>query len=61
MIRYESQCVQCGLPCRYESCRYYNVRILECNNCHQEFDKLYRLDGEELCDSCVLERLEVVE
>lgn len=31
MIRYESQCVSCGFPCRYEACRYYKVRVLECD------------------------------
>lgn len=60
-IIYENQCVDCGFPCRYEVCRYYKVRVLECDNCHDEADKLYRLDGMELCESCVLERLEVVE
>lgn len=61
MTRYESQCVSCGFPCRYEACRCYKVRVLECDNCGDEADKLYRIDGEELCESCVLERLEVVE
>lgn len=59
--RYESQCVSCGFPCRYEACRYYKVRILECDNCGDEVDKLYRIDDGEYCESCVLERLEVVE
>lgn len=61
MIRYENQCVDCGFPCRYEACRYYKVRVLECDNCHDEFGKLYRFGGMDLCESCVLERLEVVE
>lgn len=59
--RYESQCVSCGFPCRYGACRYYKVRILECDNCHEEVDKLYRMDDGEYCEQCVLERLEVVE
>lgn len=61
MIRCESQCVSCGFPCRYEVCRYYKVKVLECDNCGDEVDKLYLLGEEELCESCVLERLEVVE
>lgn len=61
MIRYESQCVSCGFQCRYEACRYYKVRVLECDSCGDEVDKLYLLDGEELCESCVLDRLEVSE
>lgn len=59
--RYENQCADCGFPCRYEACRYYRVRILECDSCGEEFYHLYNLDGEELCESCVLERLEVIE
>lgn len=62
MIRYESQCVQCGFPCRYDACPNYKVRILECDNCHEDFEKLYiGLSGRELCDKCALEELEVVE
>ncbi len=61
MIRYENQCVDCGFPCRYGACRYYKVRVLECDNCHDEVDRLYQFDGMELHESCVLERLEVVE
>ena len=61
MTRYESQCVDCGFPCSYEACRYYKVRVLECDCCHEEVDGLYLLDGEELCSQCVLDRLEVVE
>ena len=61
MIRYENQCVDCGFPCKYEACRYYKVKVLECDKCHDEFEKLYRLEGMELRESCVLDRLEVVE
>lgn len=62
MIRYENQCVDCGFSCRYEACRYYRVRILECDNCGDEVGKLYiGVSGKELCDSCVLEELEVIE
>lgn len=61
--RYEGWCVSCGLNCNDVSspCRYYKVKVLEYDNCHDVVDKLYKLDGMELCESCVLERLEVVE
>lgn len=61
MTRYESQCVSCGFPCRYEACRYYKVAIPVCDECGEDVDKLYRLDGGEYCESCALDRLEVVE
>lgn len=62
MIRYESQCVQCGFPCRYEACQNYKIRVLICDSCKDEAQKLYiGLSGRELCDRCALEELEVVE
>lgn len=62
MIRYESQCVFCGFPCRHEACRYYMVRVLECDYFREESDRLYiGLLGKELCAECALEELEVVE
>lgn len=60
-IKYESQCVSCGFPCRYEDCRNYRVKVLICDDCGEEFDVLYQFDGEELCGDCVLKRLGVVE
>ncbi len=60
--RYENQCVDCGFSCRYEAYRHYRVRILECDNCGDEVEKLYiGVSGKELCAECALEELEVVE
>lgn len=59
--RYESQCVDCSFPCRYEACPNYKVRILECDRCHDEFDKLYDYGGEEICEECLLKEFEVIE
>lgn len=61
MIRYESQCVNCGFPCRYEACPNYKVRILECDRCKDEVEKLYDYDGEEICEECLLKEFEVIE
>jgi len=60
-IRYESQCVPCGFPCRHEACRHYKVKVLICDDCGEEFDTLYRLYGEELCIDCIEKRLERIE
>lgn len=60
-IRYENQCVDCGFPCRYDACRYYKVKVLECDNCYGEVGKLYIVGNKELCAECALEELEVVE
>jgi hypothetical protein len=61
MVKYESGCVDCGFPCIGMACRHYRVKVLKCDNCRQEVDKLYKYDGKELCEECVLEELEVVE
>lgn len=60
--RYESHCVDCGLPCIGSACRNYKVRTLYCDNCHDEVNKLYiGVSGKELCSGCVLDDLEVIE
>lgn len=64
MIVEENHCCGCAVPaypCLGDSCILRHCRVLYCDNCHEEADKLYQLDGEELCESCVLERLEIVE
>ncbi len=64
MIRVENDCCGCAVPaypCLGDSRPLRHQKHYYCDNCHDEFDKLYRLDGMELCESCVLERLEVVE
>ena len=61
MIRLESDCVDCGLPCIYQSCPHYQMVIYECDDCGHEVDKLYDYDGQELCIDCIELRLERVE
>lgn len=60
MQRIENDCVDCGLPCLGDSCRYRNVPHYYCDCCGYE-DKLYYYDSEELCEECLLKRFEVVE
>lgn len=64
MIRTENDCCGCAVPaypCLGDSCPLRHQKHYYCDSCGDEVDKLYRLDGEELCESCVLGRLEVVE
>ena len=61
MIRLESDCVDCGLPCLYETCPHYQVVVYECDCCGEEVDNLYYFDGQELCIDCIEHRLERVE
>ena len=56
----ENECVDCGLPCRYETCRYYRVTRYYCDECDDETELFY-FDGKELCINCIKELLPQVE
>ena len=53
MVKTESGCVDCGLPCIGISCPYFRVLVLRCDRCHSEVDELYEVDGEDLCEDCL--------
>ena len=59
MVKYENDCVDCGLPCRND-CRYKHAVHCYCDKCGEE-EILYELDGEQLCAECVLESLRKVD
>lgn len=61
MIRVESECVGCGLPCLYGACPYYKVKRLYCDDCGEDMEHLYRFAGYELCVDCVLKQLERID
>lgn len=61
MVRIESDCCDCDLPCLYGSCPHYQIIVYECDDCGYEVDKLYHYDGQELCIDCIEHRLERVE
>ena len=57
MVRYEDECVDCGLPCLGDACKNRNVRRLYCDRCLNEVDTLFVWDetGEQLCEDCLCE------
>ena len=59
MIRIESGCVDCGLPCLHSACQHHQHIVYECDDCGRE-DKLYWFDGKQLCIECIAEQLEEV-
>jgi hypothetical protein len=64
MVTYENQCCDCatdGYPCIGNSCRRRHFKVLTCDRCKQEVYRLYKFDGQELCEDCVLHDLEVIE
>lgn len=53
MIKYESDCVDCGLPCIGVACRYYSSPHYYCDKCGEETDELYAdFNGMEVCSEC---------
>lgn len=56
------ECVGCppGMFCLGSTCQYKNVTRYYCDDCHRE-NELYHFEGDELCEDCVLKRLEKVE
>lgn len=59
----KDECCSCAVPaypCMGDSCPNRHVARFYCDACGEE-SKLYKFDGEELCEDCILERLEVVE
>ena len=62
MVKYENECVNCGLPCLGDACPYRNVPHWYCDKCHEEIGiERYDVDGEELCESCLKERFLVTD
>lgn len=59
MIKYENECIDCGLPC-FQSCKYKHAPHYYCDNCGEE-DQLFYYDGEQLCIECIKNRLDKVE
>lgn len=53
MIDYQNECVDCGKPCRGHRCKYYSVPHLICDRCGDEVDRLWDVDGEDICLSCL--------
>ena len=60
MIKIENHCVNCGLPCRGASCLLQKVEVHYCDECGDELDEIYDVDGDELCEYCLIDRFKVV-
>lgn len=54
MLKYVDDCVDCGLPCLGSSCPNKNVPQYYCDNCGDEINDVYELNGQELCADCLL-------
>ena len=64
MITYEDECCGCATesyPCLGSACPNRNVPHLYCDKCKEEVEKLYKYDGQEICEECLLKEFEVIE
>ena len=63
MITYEDECVGCPteMGCMGSTCPNRNVKHLYCDKCKDDVEKLYKYDGEEICEECLLKEFEVIE
>ena len=58
MIKYENLCCDCATenyPCRGALCPLRKVPVHYCDECEEELDEVYEVDGEELCEECLKE------
>lgn len=58
MIKYENHCCDCavpGYPCIGMACSLRRVEVHYCDQCGNELDDIYEVDGEELCEECLKE------
>lgn len=56
MVRIESHCVHCGLPCLCDGCPNYRVRVHYCDVCDTEGAE-YTMDGQDFCEDCAKDYL----
>lgn len=51
-----SGCVGCGFPRRGHACPNFEIDITECDDCGDECEEVYEVDGDELCLACLKAR-----
>lgn len=64
MITYEDECCGCAAPaypCMGDECPNRNVKHLYCDKCGDDVERLYKYDGQEVCEVCLLKEFEVIE
>jgi hypothetical protein len=64
MIKHIDECMECAsplYPCQGEACRFKRRKILVCDRCGYEADKLYLFENRfQLCDECLMEQFDTV-
>lgn len=64
MITEQDECCGCATesyPCIGDICPRRHTVVLICDECGDEVEKLYKVDGMQLCSRCALNELEEVD
>lgn len=64
MIKYKNDCVGCAAPaypCLGESCPRRHTKHLYCDECGEDVDLLYDVDGRQFCEDCLLNHFPTIE
>lgn len=61
MIKFQNECVDCGLPCLGSTCSYKRVPHYFCDECEEETTLYEFEDGVQLCKDCLLDKFDTVE
>ena len=63
MVVHENECVGCPpeMGCLGTACPNINVKHRYCDKCGDDAEKLYVVDGDEVCDDCLHKMFEVIE
>lgn len=64
MIEIADECCGCateGYPCWGSLCPNRDVVRMYCDKCGEEVDCLRRYEGEQWCESCILDEFELIE
>lgn len=58
MLAHKEECVDCGLTCIGNICRYKNVLVYYCDRCPTNKRASYMIDGEHLCEDCAKKHMQ---
>lgn len=64
MITERNECCGCATdsyPCIGDACSRKHTAVFICDECGDEVEKLYKVDGMQLCGRCALNELEEVD
>lgn len=58
MIVYENDCCSCAVPGYPCTGKHKHVPHLHCDRCDADVEEVYDVDGEDICEECLLEMYE---